>query len=88
MPTQQEAVRGEMEHTKLNQAFIFCLVKLNATLFSDFHKKTSSDLRGRWGTFREVTNKPVLLTRGGVMADRHTVLPAFSPRGEQTLQEG
>ena len=45
MPTQQEAVRGEMELTKLNQAFIFRLVKHNnnTTLFSDFHKKTGSD---------------------------------------------
>ena len=45
VPTQQEAVRGEMELTKLNQAFIFRLVKHNnnTTLFSDFHKKTGSD---------------------------------------------
>lgn len=48
VPIQQEAVRGEMELTKLNQAFIFRRVKHNnnTTLFSDFHKKTRSDGRG------------------------------------------
>ena len=65
MPTQQEAVRGEMEHTKLNQAFILRLVKHNTTLFSDFHKKTWSDWGRRGGDpLTEVTNKAVLLTRG------------------------
>lgn len=44
---QQEAVRGEMERTKLNQASVFHLVKHNATLFPAFYKKTRGDCGGR-----------------------------------------
>lgn len=61
VPAQPEAVRGEMEHNKLNHTFIFCLVNHNATLFSEFHKKIRHDL-GRVGAHLQ-TNKAVLLTR-------------------------
>lgn len=44
---QQEAVRGEMERTKLNQASVFHLVKHNTTLFPAFYKKTHGDCGGR-----------------------------------------
>lgn len=85
MPAQQEAVRGETEHTKLNQAFIFRLVKHNATLFSDFFTKTRSDCSVGglgWGALTEVTNNSMLLTRESRQAHSSS---SILPQGEQAL---
>lgn len=80
---QQEAVRGEMEHTKLNQASVFYLVKHNATLFPAFYKKTRGDCGGRETHLQELQISLCYQQgagRGGECWHRHMLFLHSTPR--------